>query len=84
MTFSPKPVPISGNTKNIAEVMNINFQLLSKSIRDIEDNLRNLQALASKKTIKGLTETLTFNGSASGDVLTLTLVSGVITGKTTV
>ena len=32
----------------------------------------------------GLTETLTFNGSASGDVLTLTIENGVITGKTVV
>jgi len=85
MSFSPQPLPSNSTTMQIVDAFNSNFQLLAKAINDIQDKQDQILERTKKKaSIAGLTETLNFNGSLSGEILTLTLVGGSVIEKTEV
>jgi len=85
MSFSPKPLPTDVSPAKIVEAFNANFQLLALAVNDIENRINTIADQTRKKgSVAGLSEILNFNGSGAGDVLTLTIVGGSVTGKTEV
>lgn len=85
MSFVPTPVPKSASSEQITQINNINLQLISAAIQELEDTQKEIKQKQRKQSsISGLTETLNFNGVSSGEVLTLTLSGGVIIAKTVV
>ena len=85
MSFTPKVLPTNASPKKIVDVLNVNFQLLAHAFNDINNRINALSEQTKKKgSVAGLSETLNFNGAGAGDVLTLTIVGGSVTGKTEV
>jgi len=72
MTFTPNPVPLSSAPDKISEVMNINFALLSESIKQLEDSIREARERSGQKSAS-----LSVVGTT--DQVTVTTAAGVAT-----
>jgi len=68
MTFTPNPVPLSSAPDKISEVMNINFALLSESIKQLEDSIREARERSGQKSaslsVVGTTDQVTVSTAA--------------------
>jgi len=82
MSFVPKPISLSSEPSKISEVMNINFQLLAESIKNLNDQIKEIKDASGKKT------STTATGIAAGvvlgtaDQITATNSAGVTTLST--
>ena len=85
MSFAPKPLPKDASTERIVDNSNVNFEMLSRTVKELTDKINFLEKeLRKKASITGLTETLNFNGSGAGEVLTMDVQGGSVLSRTVV